>query len=181
MSQVKPFEDGKDHRDDVITAVKRGDYKWLSHNLRLTPVELDEDILTDDNWFLNMTALAAYHGDLLTVQVIMANSLPVDFDFEDYHFAAMTPLMAACEAGHLPVVEWLLRLGTNPCHGLNEDQPFFRAFRGGHTKIVQCLLNSPVSKRRHFIEVSGRGITREVSASEYARTHGKKEIASLLG
>ncbi|XP_030756084.1 ankyrin repeat domain-containing protein 17 isoform X3 [Sitophilus oryzae] len=57
-----------------------------------------------------------------------------------------TPLSLACAGGHLAVVELLLKSNADPNHKLKDNSTMLiEAAKGGHTNVVQLLLDYPHS------------------------------------
>lgn len=57
-----------------------------------------------------------------------------------------TPLSLACAGGHQETVKFLLANSADPFHKLKDNSTMLiEAARGGHTGVVECLLDYPHS------------------------------------
>ncbi|XP_025832280.1 ankyrin repeat domain-containing protein 17 isoform X2 [Agrilus planipennis] len=82
-------------------------------------------------------------GHLCTVQFLITKGADVNRQTSNNDH---TPLSLACAGGHLPVVELLLAHGADPNHKLKDNSTMLiEAAKGGHTTVVQLLLDFPHS------------------------------------
>jgi len=93
---------------------------------------------------------AARAGHLCTVQFLISRGADVNRQTTNNDH---TPLSLACAGGHLAVVEVLLQQGADPFHKLKDNSTMLiEAAKGGHTTVVQMLIDYPNSL------VSGTGV-----------------------
>lgn len=86
---------------------------------------------------------AARAGHLCTVQFLISKGANVNKQTTNNDH---NPLSLACAGGHLPVVELLLAHGADPTHKLKDNSTMLiEASKGGHTAVVQLLLDYPNS------------------------------------
>jgi ankyrin repeat protein len=95
--------------------------------------------LTDpDDWKHGLGA-AVRAGDLPRVQLWLAARPDLLNETSRMHVLSATPLQAAVEENHLPIVEFLLACGADVEVG-REETPLRIAARGGHRKAAGLLL-----------------------------------------
>eukprot|EP00092_Neocalanus_flemingeri_P106095 GFUD01136081.1.p1 GENE.GFUD01136081.1~~GFUD01136081.1.p1 ORF type:complete len:2869 (+),score=812.68 GFUD01136081.1:304-8910(+) len=86
---------------------------------------------------------AARAGHLCTVQFLISRGADVNRQTTNNDH---TPLSLACAGGHLAVVEVLLQQGADPFHKLKDNSTMLiEAAKGGHTTVVQMLIDYPNS------------------------------------
>ncbi|GIY63342.1 ankyrin repeat and KH domain-containing protein 1 [Caerostris darwini] len=86
---------------------------------------------------------AARAGHLCTVQFLISKGANVNKQTSNNDH---TPLSLACAGGHIAVVELLLGSGADPTHKLKDNSTMLiEASKGGHTNVVQLLLDYPNS------------------------------------
>jgi len=86
---------------------------------------------------------AARAGHLCTVQFLISRGADVSRQTSNNDH---TPLSLACAGGHLNVVEVLLQQGADPFHKLKDNSTMLiEAAKGGHTTVVQMLIDYPNS------------------------------------
>ncbi|XP_067003505.2 ankyrin repeat domain-containing protein 17 isoform X3 [Anabrus simplex] len=82
-------------------------------------------------------------GHLCTVQFLISKRADVNRQTTNNDH---TPLSLACAGGHLAVVELLLAQSADPFHKLKDNSTMLiEAAKGGHTNVVQLLLDFPHS------------------------------------
>ena len=93
---------------------------------------------------LSLTALliqACTSGDVAAgVNLVTERHAPASEQDEE---SGLTPLVAACEAGHMEVVKYLIeREGVDPEQAARDGTtPLHAAARGGHVEVVQYLID----------------------------------------
>ena len=93
---------------------------------------------------LSLTALliqACASGDVAAVvNLVTERHAPASEQDEE---SGLTPLVAACEAGHMEVVKYLIeREGVDPEQAARDGTtPLHAAARGGHVEVVQYLID----------------------------------------
>lgn len=86
---------------------------------------------------------AARAGHICTVQFLITRGADINHQTTNNDH---TPLSLACAGGHLVVVELLLGNGADPAHRLKDNSTMLiEASKGGHTSVVQYLLDYPNS------------------------------------
>lgn len=84
---------------------------------------------------------AARAGHLCTVQFLVSRGANINKATSN---SDHTPLSLACAGGHKAVVEYLLSQGADPTLRLKDNSTMLiEAARGGHTKVVQLLIDYP--------------------------------------
>lgn len=82
---------------------------------------------------------AARAGHLSTVQFLVSRGGNINKVTSNNDH---TPLSLACAGGHINVVEYLLSQGADPTQRLKDNSTMLiEAARGGHTKVVQLLID----------------------------------------
>eukprot|EP00448_Togula_jolla_P041639 CAMPEP_0170647644 /NCGR_PEP_ID=MMETSP0224-20130122/44293_1 /TAXON_ID=285029 /ORGANISM="Togula jolla, Strain CCCM 725" /LENGTH=684 /DNA_ID=CAMNT_0010979081 /DNA_START=22 /DNA_END=2073 /DNA_ORIENTATION=+ len=96
-----------------------------------------------------------------------------------------TPLMAACSAGHLNVVEWLLDIGVDiVVTALDGFTPLLEACAGGHSDVVEALLRH--STLDSWASYGGAAALVQQTSHDgttpliLAALHGHVEVAAVL-
>ncbi|WP_433269156.1 ankyrin repeat domain-containing protein [Actinosynnema sp. CS-041913] len=123
-----------------------------------------------------MAATAA--GDLITVQVLLANGAEVDArypvlnGFNDFH----TPLLVAARDGHTEIVRALIAAGadvnaTEPTFGA---VPLHKAVYNGHADITKILVDTS------GVDIDFQGATNGYTPLHDALWHGFEDCARIL-
>ena len=92
---------------------------------------------------LSLTALliqACASGDVAAVvNLVTERHAPLSEQDEE---SGLTPLVAACEAGHIEVVKYLIeREGVDPEQAVRDGTtPLHAAARGGHAEVIKYLI-----------------------------------------
>ncbi|CEL04551.1 hypothetical protein ASPCAL05679 [Aspergillus calidoustus] len=114
----------------------------------------------------NMVHVLAQTGDLrlLRALAILHNTPPLPVDRMNHR--DRTPVSLACEAGHLPIVEFLADCSPSGLVSWDEHgiMPVSWAARGGHAEIVRFLLTRPAITSlspKHWFEKSACAAARE--------------------
>ncbi|XP_048741103.2 uncharacterized protein LOC125655030 [Ostrea edulis] len=97
------------------------------------------DLLTNDaEEQTRMLVLACYSGNKNLVRTVMEH---VPNSCRNMHYSLRTPLTAACEYGHLDVIETLLQAKVNVNHfDGNNDSPLLIAATVGNNFVAEILL-----------------------------------------
>lgn len=86
---------------------------------------------------------ACRSGHAATVEFLISRGADINTSSTN---CDQTPLSLACSHGHLEVVEILLAHGADPTHRLRDSSTMLiEAAKGGHTPIVQLLIDYPAS------------------------------------
>nr|XP_018668743.1 ankyrin repeat domain-containing protein 17 isoform X3 [Ciona intestinalis] len=86
---------------------------------------------------------AARAGHLCTVQFLISRGADVNRTTRNNEHSVLS---LACVCGHLSVVELLLCQGADPMHKLKDGSTMLlEAAKGGHTQVVQFLLDFPIN------------------------------------
>ncbi|MGM1063260.1 ankyrin repeat domain-containing protein [Saccharothrix sp. Mg75] len=164
----------RDHFEYAINVNTLGREKLLAAEALLKRrVEADERAVERQRL---MAATVA--GDLIGVQVLLANGAEVDArspvlnGFNDLH----TPLLVASRDGHTEIVRALIAAGadvnaTEPTFGA---VPLHKAVYNGHADITQVLVDTPGT------DIDFQGSTNGYTPLHDALWHGFEECARIL-
>ncbi len=164
----------RDHFEYAINVNTLGREKLLAAEALLKRrIEADERAVERQKL---MAATAA--GDLIGVQVLLANGAEVDArypvlnGFNDLH----TPLLVASRDGHTEIVRALIAAGadvnaTEPTFGA---VPLHKAVYNGHADITQVLVDTPGT------DIDFQGSTNGYTPLHDALWHGFEDCARIL-
>ena len=131
-------------RRDGVTALMlaaSGGFDKIVQTLRINGAAVTS---TADGYF-GRTAFhfAALNGHLKVIETLHMTGL-CDVNLQDYSDANLTPLLMACEQGHISVVQSLVSLGADITYRetVNGRSPIQLAAQFGHHEIVGYLLVS---------------------------------------
>ena len=109
----------------------------------LTGIEGTLDLLKTDGRGRNIIHLAATRGHLQIIEHL--SKLIGDINIPMVH-ERKTPIILACEKGHIEVVKFMVPISTNPFASDNQGlNPLHIAASQGHANIVRYLLNKGLS------------------------------------
>jgi uncharacterized protein len=164
----------RDHFEYAINVNTLGREKLLAAEALLRRrIEADERAVERQKL---MAATAA--GDLIEVQVLLANGAEVDArypvlnGFNDLH----TPLLVAARDGHTEIVRALIAAGadvnaTEPTFGA---VPLHKAVYNGHADITQILVDDPA------VDIDFQGSTNGYTPLHDALWHGFEDCSRIL-
>jgi len=150
---------------DLLQAAKAGDVAQVR---QLLASGVSPNTRNENGW----TALhvAALYGQVAVAEALIGHGAAVDAADNE---ACATPLADAAQAGHLAVVNLLLKRGANVNATCEFDlTPLHLAAREGHTEVVKALL----SHRARVNARDGDGQT----PLDLALQAGRTKVARLL-
>ncbi|MCE7007196.1 ankyrin repeat domain-containing protein [Kibdelosporangium philippinense] len=164
----------RDHFEYALNVNTLGQEKLLAAEALLKRrIESDERKIASQEL---MAATAA--GDLINVQVLLANGAEVDArypvlnGFNDLH----TPLLVAARDGHTEIVRALIAAGAD----INATEPTFgavplhKAVYNGHADITKILVDTP------GVDIDFQGATNGYTPLHDALWHGFEDCARIL-
>lgn len=132
---------------------------------------------------------ACRSGHLATVEFLISRGADVNKITTN---GDQTPLSLACGCGHFDIVESLLAHGADPTYRLRDNSTMLiEAAKGGHTSIVQLLIDYPASLQARIavlspaswyppIEVDSQTESNHDTALSVACAGGHEEVVKIL-
>ncbi|WP_083752043.1 ankyrin repeat domain-containing protein [Saccharothrix sp. ALI-22-I] len=164
----------REHFEYELNVNTRGREKLLAAEALLKRrMEADERAVQRQKLMAATTA-----GDLVTVQVLLADGAEVDArypvlnGFNDLH----TPLLVASRDGHIEIVRALIAAGAD----INATEPTFgavplhKAVYNGHADITRVLVETP------GVDIDFQGATNGYTPLHDALWHGYEDCARVL-
>lgn len=99
--------------------------------------------LTQDSRGWSLITEASSHGHTETVKLLIEEH---NFDAEKPDSNGLTPLIAACEAGHVNTAHYLVDRGVNVNGAANGTTPLKAARSKGHQNVVKLLVDRGANK-----------------------------------
>lgn len=152
----------------IREAIRAGDAAEVERLLHAHPA-----ILNHQSVFGSWLHVAAGMGSLEVVKLLLR--LGADVNLQG-GIDGGNPLHLAASEGRIEVVKHLLSVGAEM--DLREPMwnPLFGAIHGGHTSVVQLLIDSGIDVS---VKYSGTQM-RDMDALAYARAGGRSDIALML-
>ena len=153
---------------EIRTAIKQGDIASV-----ITLIGTDRSRLEVVTQFGTWAHVAARHGQL----EILERLLDMGADINACGgVSGGNALNEAAVAGHVEVVEYLLKRGAEMDVSISECNPLFSAIYGGYVEVAKLLVDHGIDTK---VVYSGASM-HNMDALAFAREWGRDDIVNLL-